>query len=290
MPDVVTRCDVGLFDLRLRLEADDARALAAARAQFGDRPGEGGCLHIGLRRYAVSDGNFEQVTGQHLRLRRDGFALDANGATGTGEILYPAADHPLLPEMIETAALFLAAQADRTPLHAGAVMLGDVALVLAGPSGMGKSSLALAGARAGLPVLSEDTLYIQTAPRLRLWSRTSAIHLLEESAPPDMPGLRRFRSGRWKRVLPLAAARQSADRAMLCVLARGERAALTALLPEEAVMRLTRVPEPGYDFYGDRMASAVRSLARERCWQLALSRDPAEAIAALQRHFACACA
>src|SRR6185503_14339932 len=169
MSDDAARCDASLFGLRLAFEADDLRALAGVQAQFGNGADEGGELHLRLHQRAASGGNFEQVTGRHLRLRRDGFALDADGASGTGELLYPAPDHPLLAEMIETGALFLAAQAGRTPLHASAIMLGDVALVLAGPSGMGKSTLALAAAQAGLPVLSEDTLYVQTAPRLRLW-------------------------------------------------------------------------------------------------------------------------
>ena len=58
-------------------------------------------------------------------------------------------DGVMSEEMINTLVLFLVAQAARTPLHASAIMLGDTAIVLAGRSGSGKSSLALAADRAG---------------------------------------------------------------------------------------------------------------------------------------------
>ena len=62
----------------------------------------------------------------------------------------------------------------------------------------------MAAAHAGLDVLSEDTVFVQLHPKLRLWSRTEAIHVFENDAPAGAEGGMRLRSGRWKKVLPLA--------------------------------------------------------------------------------------
>ena len=55
----------------------------------------------------------------------------------------------------------------------------------------------------------------------------------------------RYRSGRWKRALPIAQARAMAEKAVLCVLELGETASLQPLDVEQAVALLTRAPEPG---------------------------------------------
>jgi hypothetical protein len=70
-------------------------------------------------------------------------------------------------------------------LHAASVQLGGQAVALVGPAGAGKSTLAAAFARRGVPVLSDDvaplddrgdSLWVQPGnPRIRLWARSAEV-------------------------------------------------------------------------------------------------------------------
>lgn len=227
------------------------------------------------------------VEGRCLTWCRGGIYCHAHGGRGEGycflpDSFMPDRDGPF-GEILNTLILFLVAQLGRTPLHASAVMLGDKAFVLAGRSGSGKSSLALAADRAGLRILSDDTIYVQTAPRLRVWARPHAIHVFEKDVPQGATGPLRYRSGRWKRALPITAAHRMAEQAALCVLERGTAAGLQPLDVKEAVAILTAAPEPGYEFYGPRSEEIIRALARGGCWRLTLSSNPDEAIDLLRR-------
>ena len=79
---------------------------------------------------------------------------------------------------------------DRHPLHAAALRLGDSSLVLYGPSGTGKSTLAWEAHRAGIHVLSDDATRIQLDPELRVWGdgTPARIHLLEDVERGDAAG------------------------------------------------------------------------------------------------------
>lgn len=95
------------------------------------------------------------------------------------------------------------------PLHASCVMIGDVAVALAGVSGRGKSTLAGALSMHGHPVVTDDVcpiefrgkvaMAIPGPARIRLWP-DSADHL---GVPPDR--LQTGRPGHPKRVLSAAA-------------------------------------------------------------------------------------
>ncbi|HUE64553.1 MAG TPA: hypothetical protein VMO78_09285, partial [Rhizomicrobium sp.] len=182
--------------------------------------------------------------------------------------------------------LFLVGHVGRVPLHASAVMLNGTALVFAGASGAGKSTLALAATRAGLPLLSDDTVFVQTAPEFRLWSLAGAIHVFAQDAPADSDGGMRFRAGRWKKALAAPRRRQVAHDAVLFVLERGEKVGLTPLPEDAAVRCLTANPESGYQFYGNASIAAARALAAQGAWRLTLSADPAEAIGMVLKRFA----
>jgi len=286
-----------LFGVNVRFTSDRRDALDAAITLCppGDAPERGANPAISVTLKVLPPGGEALadsfcVAKGCLTLSSGGFVLRADGGAGEGSCLYPAGtamgpDTPFAG-MVNTLLLFLVAHAGRTPLHASAVMLGDTALVLAGKSGSGKSSLALAADRAGLAILSDDTIYVQTAPDLRIWAQPRAIHVFEKDAPANAVGSMRYRSGRWKRALPIATVRPMAERTVLCVLDRGDTAALQPLDVEQAVAILTQAPEPGYEFYGARSAEAVRELARGGCWRLTLSADPKDAIDLLRRAFA----
>ena len=146
--------------------------------------------------------------------------------------------------------------------------------------------MALAACRAGLGVLSDDTIFVQTEPVFRVWSRAQAIHVLEKDAPAGEVSWR-WRAGRWKKAFPCSGPPSGyAERAILCLLSRAERVSLTPLDPDEAAAQAVADPEPGYEFYGERSLRAARALARGGAWRLALSDDPAEAIAVVRRTLA----
>lgn len=118
---------------------------------------------------------------------------------------------------------------DRQPLHAAAVVRDGAAVILAGPSTVGKSTLAYAAARAGLRVLAEDTVHLQARPQLRVWGLPGYIHLPVD-ARERFPELRDMEpalvaAGREKLVIDLRdldalPERPVADRAVLCLLGR----------------------------------------------------------------------
>jgi len=154
--------------------------------------------------------------------------------------------------------------------------------VLAGSSGAGKSALARAAAAAGLRVLTDDVVYVQLRPRLRLWALRRPIHLLAEDVrdPGDAP--LRLRRGRWKHALPMPSAADDppVERALVCLLERGEGpAALTPIGPEEAVASLLASLEPGFDRFRDTLTPALQALAAGGAWRLTLSKDPDEGLA-----------
>ncbi len=282
--------DTVLFGIHVAFVADDRDILNAILERYPrderDFAQHGTLVYIVLSTYDVKKRpyNIFHVKGPMLHIVDDRIRSEADGAEGKGSCYFPRElrDSEAVADAINTVVLFLVAHAGRTPVHASALMLGDTAVVLAGKSGMGKSSLALAANRAGLPILSDDTVFVQTAPRLRVWALAQAIHVFEKDAPPGAQGGMRFRSGRWKKALPIALPRRVADRAMLCMLSRGDRVSIAPMYPEDAVSALTFAPEPGYQFYGDRAAAAIGALAAGGCWRLTLSHNPDDAIAVLR--------
>jgi hypothetical protein len=224
-----------------------------------------------------------RISGKRLHINGDGIRLDADGELGRATCSFPidAIDGDLFREAVNTAVLFLVAQTGRIPVHASALMIGDCAYVLAGRSGSGKSALAFAGNLAGLPVLAEDTVFVQREPSFRVWGLADHIHLHEKDAPPGAEGLMRLRSGRAKRALAIKDSRHSAEQSVLCVILGGDRVSLDPLSPEDAVRALIHEPEPGYDYFGTQMEEAIRSIAAGGCWQLTISHDPNAAISKL---------
>jgi len=282
-----------LFGVRVVLESESREASKAASLPYSERNEpemmeEYGSIYIVMRAYKVNEprsSDASHVDGASLKIVREGIAIFASAAERRGSCDYPddAIGSDTFAEMMNTVILFLVAQSGRIPVHASAIMLGDTAIVLAGKSGSGKSSLAFAADRAGLPVLSDDTVFVQTDPLVRIWALTKAMHLFEKDAPADAAGAMRLRSGRWKRALDVSAPRSFADRSILCVLERGNAVALEPMTQADAVATLTTSPESGYEFYGERSANAVRVLGTHGCWRLTLSADPSEAIALLRQ-------
>lgn len=280
-----------LFGVNVYIEYDNGCVADFTRLLFStwnapDFSDDKNSIYIVLGSYAVNDSIPEDTFiagGSSLVACSKGIRIFGDGASGRGFCSYPAGSEARseFSESIEMLALFLVAQAGRIPLHASAAVHDNTAVVFAGRSGAGKSSMAFAASQAGMAVLSDDTVYVQYAPRLCVWGMPMAIHLLA-SPEVDYPNSAlRYRGGKWKHALPAGRTVHHARQAILCVLARGQKIAIDPIDVGEAVDMLTCSPEPGYGFYGSRSADAIRAIAASGCWKLALSCDPSAAITAL---------
>jgi len=172
-----------LADLPLASEVDVRISLGVMPAQ-GDRQAwheyyaspeknEQGVHHVRVSRSSPPD-LFRVDYEDGTRIFVDGsgsniWALDAEGATTEDTATYLLG--PTLGFVLRLRGV--------TCLHASLVAIDDRAIVLAGPSGFGKSSLAAAFAKRGFPVLGDDVAALvdrgdrfaacAAYPRIRLW-------------------------------------------------------------------------------------------------------------------------
>jgi hypothetical protein len=287
-----------IMGVRVRIEADEERLLAAVLAGMAGWPEpEGGAdlpgIHLGFSSgLARGSGPVEVIVrGDTMRLQGKSVAGGADAGGGEGWCIVPPEmiDDPdrLAAEVADTLLLFLLTRAGRIPVHAAGVVIGETAVLLAGPSGSGKSTLAHTAAMAGLKILSDDSVYVQTEPELRVWGLPRPIHLLPQSAPaftalaPD-EAIWRMRGGRWKIAMPASApVPLSARRAALCILARGDAVSLQPLSGDEAVAEMLGSLEPGFDHFRAQLPAVTRALAAQGAWRLTLSSDPEEALRAI---------
>ena len=171
-----------------------------------------------------------------------------------------------------------------TCLHASAIVIGDSAIALVGPSGSGKSSTAAAFARLGFPVLSDDkvalvelhdSFQVQPAyPSVRLWGESVSSQFGSEDALPRItpnwdkryldlngPGFQ-FQS----KALPLAAIYFLGQRSGAPDLPRIEetspREGLMALVSDMHASQLLNKPRRVEEF--DFLARLVRQLPLRR--------------------------
>lgn len=294
----MTRQDNGfsLMGIPVTVTADDPALLHAALAAYAGPAVPTGDREPPLRLHLFVATNIAAREDAAIGVRVDGpcLAITGGGVSGRADAGRSEArctvppgllDDPqrLAAEVLDTLLLFLATRRGRVPVHASGIVIGGTAAVLAGPSGTGKSTLALAAHRAGLPVLSDDTVYVQTDPRLRVWGLPRPIHVFPHDAPGDGAGAMRLRSGRWKRAVPLPAAPPPAERAALFLLERGERVALHPADPDTAAGRMVALLEPGFDHFRGELPGVARALAAGGAWRLTLSADPAEAVAIIRR-------
>jgi hypothetical protein len=190
-------------------------------------------------------------------------------------------------EVLEAITLALLAQYDRHPVHAAAVAGAGRAVLLAGPSGAGKSTLAYVAHAAGLDVLSEDRVWVQLAPELRVWGSPGRIRLRRE-AYATLPGLARdsldiATDGSDKLLVTLphraSAPPLFADDTTVCVLhPGGARAALERVEPTELLTALHSPRAPGFDRSPERHERVAATLAARGGWRLTLSADPRDAV------------
>ena len=282
------------FGVPTLIIADDPQLRAAAAAAYShwsaEAPVADPALELRLEIGCASsiDVSFEiRVKGSRLWIAGEGIEGTADAATGSGHARVPAslADDPVaLTELIDTLLLFQLARHGRTPVHASAFMLGDVAVVLAGGSGSGKSTLALAATARGLPILSDDTIFVQREPEFAVWGCPRPIHVFPEDGPAGSHPTR-LRNGKLKKAIEVPAFTLKAEAAMLVLLERGERLALTAISAADALQSLM-VLDSGFDLLAEESSDAIAVLASRGAWRMTLEKDPAAAIDLLAHHFA----
>jgi len=298
----MTQCGGGfrLMGIPVAVTADDPALLQAALAAYAGSAappttlaGEGGEPPLHLHLFLATDIVRRELP-LDIRVEGPRISLVGDGVSGWADVSRGHArcvaapwvlDDPqrFAAEVLDTLLLFVATRRGRVPVHASGVVAGGTAAVLAGPSGTGKSTLALAAHRAGLPVLSDDTVYVQREPGFRVWGLPRPIHVFPDDAPRDGDGAMRLRSGRWKRAVPLPAAPPPVERAALFLLERGGRVALQAIDTETAVERMLALLEPGFDDFRRELPGVVRALAAGGAWRLTLSAHPADAVRLVRR-------
>jgi len=186
--------------------------------------------------------------------------------------------------VLEPLTLFLLGGLDRVPLHAACVSRGDVGIVLAGPSGVGKSTLVMAAARRGYTPVADDPVYVQVEPALRVWGRRPNIHLRPDVVThfPELADVRptRMPNGKEKLVVDVGGDRRFVDRIGLCLLRREPegRARLTRIGAVHARELLTERLDPGFDLFRGVVGARVELLAARGAWLLHLGDHPDAAV------------
>ncbi|MCG8352413.1 MAG: hypothetical protein MI924_31995 [Chloroflexales bacterium] len=194
--------------------------------------------------------------------------------------------------VLECLALLLASWHDRAPLHAGAVIHKDLAIVLVGKSASGKSTLCYACLRAGFQLLAEDAVYVSLARGLRLWGNPWRIHLLPDARryfpeladlPAQIQANGKLKLGIDVTNLGSDCLRTHAERAVVCLVQRhaGATSTLEPIDPGIVVDTLSQDLEPGFDLYSNHVAAAS-ALADRGSYRLSVGSNLAGAAALLK--------
>jgi hypothetical protein len=118
------------------------------------------------------------------------------------------------------------------------------------------------------------------------------VHLTPSSVRffPELEGVRPklLANGKTKLALDLrerapAAPTPFAERAGVCLLARGDAAGIEALGAGEVVAALTAAPEPGFDVYADSVGARIRHAAERGAWRMTLPPHPSDAVPMLHQ-------
>jgi hypothetical protein len=203
-----------------------------------------------------------------------------------------AEDGFLETHLLTSAVLSLATGADRHPVHAACVVGRSRPVLLAAPSGVGKSTLCFAALRAGFAFLADDSVFVSVAGTVRAWQGIPALRLPEELTRqhPDLQGLTSLvdAGGRRKRVvvpstLPGMASRLYADSPAVCLLRRSAdgRSRVVDVDAGVVVEALTAQLESGFDLSRDPVGVA-EALAAGGSYVLHVGLDPEEAVALLR--------
>lgn len=196
--------------------------------------------------------------------------------------------------VLEALTLWMLTAQDRQPLHAAVLERDGAALLLAGASGVGKSTLVYAALRAGLRVLTEDCAFLQDGPVPRVWGLPGGVHLLPDAVRwfPELGDRAPVRRANGKRKIAVdlhaagaAAPPRGVERVGVCLLARGPLPALEMLSPHAVETELAAGLEPGFHRFAGTIGAPIRALAARGGWRLTLPASPHDAVPLLHRMF-----
>lgn len=278
---------------RVVAEDPDVRVVPEARVTFIVEPVGEGAVETGLLRYRVPDdrvvvyaGVTEGIAGVADPVRRESLTYV------TPELI--ADRERFRYGVVEAMTMALVTHFDRQPIHAAALMRDGAVLLLAGRSGVGKSTLCYTALREGYGLLSEDIVFLQRRPRTRVWGMPGFVHLPAgaEHHFPELRGLSPSVQANGKEKIAVAVGAGSlpgevvSDRPGICVLRRGEGAPrLERLTPEQVEAQLTLRIETGFDIFDETFGEAVHRLAAGGGWQLTLAGPPTVALPFIARMF-----
>ena len=289
------RLELSVLGVAVSFETNSFEVLELAEATYGGRSADTTDRHRVAVRIVVDAGLVDKPVvppvvhlpaPDRLVLKLgDGHATaDAELGVATAHVSTATTVAPGFREsVLDHLILFLVTRADRCPVHAGAIAREDRALVLAGPSGLGKSSLTYAAMREGFQVLADDTVYVQRDPRLRLWSMPRRIHLPAAAIRhfPELEGTEeRVRpDGRSKIPVDIPAAARAdvpwVGHVGLCILspATVDQPA-EQLSPEAAVAEMRATLQGGFRRFAHSLDDCVRAMVEGGCWRLPVTADP----------------
>ena len=193
--------------------------------------------------------------------------------------------------VLEALTLTLVTTLDRQPVHGALLRRDELGIVLAGPSGMGKSSVGYLAQMRGFEMLSDDATYVQLDGAQRVWGSpgrsyvpkdvASRIAELRDREPRLLP------SGKRKIVAALKGVSGErppvVDRVGVCLLQRdGGKAWIRRVQPAAVATFLLEGLGPQRALYAATAAPAVEWLAGDGGWLINLSSDPGDGVRLLE--------
>lgn len=182
---------------------------------------------------------------------------------------------------------FVVSLTDRVPFHAAAVVRNGTAVLLIGSSGVGKSTLAYACARAGWQILAEEVVHVSLRHGLRLWGDPAVIGLSEDAIRwfPELAGHPvsiRPDGKRWRPVpVPTSALGplMHTGPIVLCRLDRGDGAqAEVERMDAPTDVRAFFEVEDGFDQMPEQFPAAAAAMLEQPVVKIHLDSDPRRAV------------
>lgn len=294
--------DVWVAGLPVRVASNSERVVAVAAARFASLPAPTrAACHMTIVVQAGGEANSDWTDQQWRFPDADRAVVSGPGlsaaihlAAGTAVAVADEAfvedASAFMRTVLEAIAFTLLTRRDRHPVHAATLCVGDAALLLHGPSGVGKSTLSYLAYRAGIGVLAEDATRIQLQPALRVWGDGTVprIHLLEH-ARETFGELCAYRAERMSNdgvrklavelAPPAAQCPTFARSARVCLLARQDGAvSLRLAAPGEIRDALVFSKEAVFDLAPVQRERVATALAAPGGWHLTLSRRAEDAL------------
>jgi len=289
-----------MLGVPVTFRASSKALIERVRAAYPERPLQRAPLEPALDVSLIEDASLDSGPGAAVSveiLPQDVLALDGGGVTARADGRTGRAHARLSPAAIVAAdfreaildhlTLFLVTRRDRCPLHAGAIVRGQRALLLAGPSGVGKSSLTYAAMRSGFQILADDAVYVQGDPSTRLWGMPPRIHVPRPAGHlfPELRGAPAVArpDGRSKIAVPVSGAQRATapfeGLTGLCLLkhSRADEGP-RRLSMTEAIEDMRTTLQGGFHRFRAELDDCVRRVAIGGAWRVPVTVEPHELV------------